>query len=193
MKILIVADWHGKIYAQAFFDGFRSLGHEVHKFSWKEYFYHYQYATRYKTDNHKIKSLYYRLQNKFLIGPAIQKINHDLIIKTNQMKPDMVFIYRGTHIYPNTIKMIQKNTQSKVFGYNNDDPFSISYKSYVWRYYKKSIPFYDYIFSYRWKNVEDYRHIGYKNSTLLRSYYLKENNFHIKRCPQTNTSVMLYL
>jgi hypothetical protein len=56
MKILIVADWHGKIYAQAFFDGFKSLSYETFRFSWKEYFKHYQYPNRYKTDGNKLES-----------------------------------------------------------------------------------------------------------------------------------------
>ena len=130
MKILISADWHGHVYAQAFYDGFKSLGYDTYKFSWKEYFYHYQYANRYETDNNTLKSLYYRLQNKFLIGPALWKINHDLIQKCQEIKPDLIFIYRGTHIYPSTIKKI-KSLGCKVFGYNNDDPFSSEYKSYV--------------------------------------------------------------
>lgn len=183
MKILIIADWHGNIYAEAFFNGFKSLEHDTFKFSWKEYFYHYQYASRYETDGNKFKSLYYRTQNKFLIGPTIWRINNDIIKKCLELKPDLVFIYRGTHVYPNTIQMIKERIGCKVFGYNNDDPFSNEYKSYVWRFYKKSIPFYNHIFSYRWKNIEDYNNMNYFNVSLLRSYYLKDNNFYIKELP----------
>lgn len=182
MKILIAADWHGEIYAQAFFDGFKSLGYDTFKFSWKEYYHHYQYSTRYETDGNKFRSLYYRLQNKFLIGSAIKKINKDLMEKCKEIKPDIVFIYRGTHIYPQTIKNIKKNSSCKVYGYNNDDPFSLEYPSYIWRYYKKSILFYDHIFAYRWKNIEDYKYIEYDKVSLLRSYYLKDSNFYIEQC-----------
>lgn len=185
VKILIAADWHGEIYAQAFFDGFKSLGCDTRKFSWKEYFKHYQYPSRYETDNSKLKSLYYRLQNKFLIGPVIAKINQDFIKKCEEVKPDLVFIYRGTHIYPETIQKIKNSTLCKVYGYNNDDPFSNEYKNYVWRFYKKSIPYYNHIFSYRWKNIEDYRSIGYDKVSLLRSYYLDKKNFYIEQ-PYTN-------
>jgi len=180
LKILVVADWHGEIYAQAFFNGFKSLKYDVHKFSWKEYFYHYQYASRYNTDGNKLKSLYYRTQNKFLFGPVLQKINNDLIEKCEDIKPDLVFIYRGTHIYPKTIEIIQNKFGAKVFGYNNDDPFSEEYEGYVWRHYKKSIPFYDWIFSYRWKNIDDYTAMNYDKVSLLRSYYLEDKNFYIK-------------
>ena len=179
VEILIVADWLGEMYAQAFLGGFISLGYNATRFSWKEYFKHYQYSSRYKTDNNKLKSLYYRFQNKFLIGPVLWKINKDLIKKCKEIEPDLVFIYRGTHIYPQTIKVIKKYG-CKVFGYNNDDPFSNEYKSYVWRHYKRSIPFYDHIFAYRCKNIADYEAIDYEKVSLLRSYYLNNNNFYIE-------------
>jgi spore maturation protein CgeB len=180
MKILIVADWHGEIYAQSFYNGFKRLGFDTYKFSWKEYFKHYQYPGRYQTDNNKLKSLYYRFQNKFLIGPILFKINRDLIKKSEEVQPDLVFIYRGTHIYPSTIKKIKQSLECRVFGYNNDDSFSNEYKSYVWRHYKQSIPYYDWIFSYRWKNINNYKDMGYDKVSLLGPYYLKKSNFYIE-------------
>jgi len=180
MKLLMIADWHGEIYAQAFYQGFQNLGIDTYKFSWKEYFKHYQYASRYVTDNNKLKSLYYRVQNKFLVGPILWKVNRDIIKKCIEVEPDLVFIYRGTHVYQNTIETIKKQIGCKVFGYNNDDPFSNEYKGYEWRHYKKSIPLYDWIFSYRWKNMDDYKALGYDKVSLLRSYYLEDSNYLIK-------------
>ncbi len=181
MKILIIADWHGKIYAQAFYEGFKNLGYDTYKFSWKEYFKHYQYSDYYETDGNKLKSFYYKFQNKFLIGPVVRKINKDVIKKVQEIKPDLVFIYRGTHIYPKTIQKI-KQFGCKVFGYNNDEPFSDKYRLIdfrLWSLYKKSIFNYDWIFAYRWKNIDDYKIIGYNNVSLLRSYYIKGDNFYI--------------
>lgn len=185
MKIIIAADWHGEIYAEAFFKAFQELDHDIFKFSWKEYFHHYQYSSRYETDNNRFKAIYYCIQNKFLIGPALNKINKDFIKKCEEVKPDLIFIYRGTHIYPNTIRKIKKKLDCKIFGYNNDDPFSFEYESYVWRFYKKSIHLYDHIFSYRQKNIKDYENLGYKKVSLLRSYYLKEKNFNIEKIDKT--------
>lgn len=185
MKLLVAADWHGDIYAQAFYDAFRTLNIDTDKFSWKEYFHNYQYANRYDVDNNKFKSLYYRLQNKFIIGPSVWKINRDFKDKCLETKPDLIFIYRGTHIAPKTLKSIKSTIGCKVYGYNNDDPFSKEYKKYVWRFFMQSIPFYDHIFSYRWKNIEDYRAIGYTKVSLLRSYYLKTKNFSIENSRDT--------
>jgi spore maturation protein CgeB len=178
IKVLIVADWYGEIYAQAFYDSFKSLNYETYRFPWKEYFHHYQYASTYATDGNRLKALYYRLQNNFLIGPTIRKINCDLLKKCEHIRPDLTFIYRGTHIYPDTIKKI-KSLGCKVFGYNNDDPFSNNYRLIyfrLWSLYRRSIPHYDWIFSYRQANIKDYKAMGYHNVSLLRSYYIKEKN-----------------
>ena len=181
MKILIIADGLGEeIYDGAIERGFKELNHEVYRFTWKEYFKHYQYASRYKTDKNKFKSVYYKAQNKFTFGPIIWKINKDIINKCIELKPDLVFIYRGTHIYPNTIKKIKEKITCKVFGYNNDDPFSFSYPKYFWRHYKNGIKYYDHIFSYRFKNIDDYKAMNYYRVSLLRSYYLKDKNFFIE-------------
>ena len=179
MKVLIVADWHGsEIYAEVFKAGFESLGCETMRFSWKEYFHHYQYPDRYPTNNNAFASIYYRAQNKFLFGPEIKKINSDLVLSVEKFKPNLVFVYRGTHILPKTLKSIRA-MGATVFGYNNDDPFSLRYPKYVWRHFIRGLKEYDHIFSYRWKNIEEYTSFGVKSVSLLRSYYTKERNFLI--------------
>lgn len=184
MKILIASDGHGEeTHAGAFTKAFRELGHEVITFTWKEYFKHYPYADAYPTDGNRFKSIYYRFQNKFTFGPDVLKLNKDLVKRVAIAKPDLVFIYRGTHILPGTLKRIKK-MGIPVFGYNNDDPFSSKYLPYMWRHFKRCIPFYNHIFYYREKNRQDYENMGYKNISMLRSYYIKENNFQIKEVEQ---------
>jgi len=181
MKILIISDGHAaSIYDGAFTRGFEELGHKVYKFTWKEYFKHYQYATKYQVDDNRLKSIYYRAQNKLTFGPALWKINKDIVTKTLEIKPDLVFIYRGTHVYPKSIQKIKEKVGCKVFGYNNDDPFSSAYPSYFWRHYKNGIKYYDHIFAYRYKNIDDYKDMKYEKVSLLRSYYLNDRNFYIE-------------
>lgn len=181
MKLLLVADWHGKIYAEAFYNGFKKLGIETYKFSWKEYFKHYQYAEFYATDNNIFKSIYYKFQNKYLVGPVLKKINNDLLRLVKEILPDLVFIYRGTHIYPETLKQIKIKTNALIFGYNNDDPFSDIHPKYLWRYFIKCLPYYDHIFAYRPKNIKDYLNLGFKKVSILMPYYVKEFNYPIKK------------
>jgi len=177
MKILVTGDFHSEIHEKAFCRSFSEIGHEVHQFSWSDYFKGYPYGK--EKEKNVFKSFYYRFQNKFLFGPVIDRINKDLLVKAKQIKPDLIFIYRGTHIYSRTILEL-KNGGVIIFGYNNDDPFGKNYPKYFWHHFKKSIPYYDHIFAYRGKNIEDYRKIGFNKVGLLRSYYIKEKNFNIE-------------
>lgn len=187
MKILVVADGIGEgIYDGAIANAFIDLGHQVKRFTWRHYFYNYQYKKEFKIKTAPskfdfIKSIYYRVQNKFLIGPALYKINNDLVQTAEDFNPELIFIYRGTHVFKRTIKKIKNASGSKVFGYNNDDPFSEVYPSYFWRFFLESIPEYDHLFCYRHKNIIDLDRIGFNKTSLLRSYYLKNNNYPIAK------------
>jgi len=117
------------------------------------------------------------------MGPLISKINKALLAKVAEIKPNLVFIYRGTHILPKTIKKI-KNADAIIIGYNNDDPFSKKYPFYFWRHFLGAVYFYDHIFAYRQKNIKDYQKLGYNKVSLLRSYYISKDNYHIKVLPK---------
>ncbi|MFZ2189836.1 MAG: glycosyltransferase [Candidatus Magasanikiibacteriota bacterium] len=175
MKIIVIGDFYFEIYEKAIFNALLLLGYDTYKFSWHEYFKDLQYK---KLANNIFKSLYYKFQYRFAVGPVVNKINNDLLKFVNQIKPDLVFVYRGTHLYPDTIKAI-KESGVVVFAYNNDDPFSKKYPWYFWRNFIKAIPLYDHIFAYREKNIIDYKKLGCNNVSLLRSYYVKERNFYI--------------
>jgi len=176
MKVLVVGDWLAEIYEESFYNAFKEHGCDVTKFSWIQYFKYYQYAERFEVKDNFLLSLYYRIQNKFTFGPELLRINHDLLRNAKDNEYDLIFIYRGTHIYPSTIKKL-KVTGAMVFGYNNDDPFSTHYPSYFWRHFIKGIKKYDHIFSYRKKNIEDYNKLGYQKTSVLRSYFLRNKNF----------------
>jgi spore maturation protein CgeB len=178
MKVLVVGDWLAGIYEESFYNSFKEHGCEVSRFSWIQYFKYYQYANRFDVKESFFLSLYYRLQNKFTFGPVLALINKDLIRTCTINEYDLIFIYRGTHIFPETIAKL-KNNGAKVFGYNNDDPFGVQYPKYFWRHFIGGVKYYDHIFSYREKNIRDYNDMGYTKTSILRSYYLKDKNFHI--------------
>ncbi|HEX2859838.1 MAG TPA: glycosyltransferase [Alphaproteobacteria bacterium] len=193
MKILMVADGHGgETHVHAMADGFKKLGHKVRVFTWQSYFHNYPYANVYPTRPNRLASIYYRFQNKFTFGPAVIKLNADLIKQARTFKPDMVFVYRGTHIYPRTLKAL-KATGAKVMGFNNDDPFSSQYKPYFWRHFRRGIFAYDHLFAYRLKNLADYKRIGYRHTSLLRSYYIESRNFPIARPKAAYTCDVIFV
>lgn len=186
MKILVAGDFHSEIHEQAFYSAFKNLGEDVHHFSWHEYFKGYTiYASKSEPRQMSLPSIYYLLQNKYLFGPVIHRINKELIERCKKLKPDLVFIYRGTHIFPQTLKQIQQQG-CRIFGYNNDDPFSGKPAGSFWRHYLNGLSFYDWIFAYRHKNIHDYYIRGIKNVSLLRSYYIKSRNYKLDRIPTDN-------
>lgn len=174
MKVLIAGRWEFPIYEEALYQAFKKLDYSVYKFGWGLFFG--------RSRANLVQSIYFKFQNKFIVGPAVLKLNRELIKHVKETKPDLIFIYRGAHIFPATIKKIRQNG-AIVFGYNNDDPFSGSTPKYVYRHYIKSLPEYDWIFAYRPKNLTDYRDHGFENTSLLRSYYIKEKNFSVSELP----------
>lgn len=191
LTILVVADGHaGEIYDEALAGGFKKLGHRVVRLTWKEHFHNYPYANIYQTDGNRLRSFWYRLQNRFMVGPAMWKLNHDLLRQAAAIQPDLIFIYRGTHIWPRTLKDLTRVTRAKIAGYNNDDPFSARYPWYFWRHFMRGIALYDHIFCYRHKNIRDYAELGYRKTSLLRSYYVAATNKPVKADPRYGCDVV---
>lgn len=182
IKILVVGDFASPVHEPAISSAFVSLDEEVYKFSTTSFFGGFLSRPP-KTVSEVFKFLYYRIQNKLSFGPVITRINKGLVREVLETNPDLVFVYRGTHVRPDTLSAVKK-TGAIVFGYSNDDPFGKNYPFYVWHNFKRSIFGYDHIFVYREKNVADYRALGYENVSLLRSYYIKERNFPIPNLVQ---------
>jgi spore maturation protein CgeB len=115
----------------------------------------------------------------------IWDINKKFLKKVFETKPDLIFIYRGTHILPNSLQTVKKKMQTLIFTYNNDDAFSSKWPKYVWRHFLKGLKYCDWIFAYRKKNIEDYKKLGFNNVSLLMPYYIKEFNYPIEKLPYT--------
>jgi spore maturation protein CgeB len=170
MKILVVGDGHSAIHEVAVVDAFKKLGHQVEAFYWQNYF----------NSQSRLVSLWQRVQNKFIIGPTLDRLNVDLINAAEQFNPKLMFIYRGTHITPQTITEIkQRLPDCVVYGYNNDDPFADGHPPWLWRHFLKSVPKYDLVFAYRHHNLGDFLRIGAKKVELLRSWYIPEINYPV--------------
>ena len=151
-------------------NSFKSLGNKVINFKWHSYF----------ENNYKRNTLLYikKFQNKYLFGPLITRINDELYRVIEVEKPDILFIYRGTHILPNMIRKIKVNfPNTLIVGYNNDDPFSRSAPAKLWRHFLNGIKYYDVMFAYRKKNITQFKDAGCKKVFLLRSWFDPKTNF----------------
>lgn len=167
MKILVVGDGHSAIHEVAVVGAFKQLGHQVESFYWQTYF----------SASNPLVRLWLRAQNKFQIGPTINRLNRDLVKMAIEFSPKLIFIYRGTHVTPRTLSELKRMLPScEIFGYNNDDPFAKGHPFWLWRHFIKCVPIYDLVFAYRKHNLDDFIKAGAKRVELLRSWFVSQLN-----------------
>lgn len=177
LKILLVGDWHSNLHEEAVRQALEELGQEVVCFPWHHYF-------KPDTKAGKIFSPFFKVQNKYLFGPTLKSLNEDLVSVFKQYLPDVVFVYRGTHIFPETlIKIKGIRSRSVLVGYNNDDPFSPVYPKWFWRHFIAGLPLYDLALAYRSHNIEDFKKAGARRVKLLRSWYVPSKNRPVELSP----------
>lgn len=170
MKILIVGDWHSELHEVAIYQALLQLGHEPMKFAWHGYF-------EPKSEIGKLSISFFKAQNKFMFGPMVNRMNRDLINQVRSDQPDVVFVYRGTHIFPETLKRIRHVVKNAVLvGYNNDDPFSPDYPKWQWRHFLAGIPEYDLVLAFRLHNINELKAAKAKRVELLRHWFIPERN-----------------
>lgn len=171
MKILIAGDWHSELHEEAVYQALLKLGHAALRFSWHEYFH-----PRGRLTN--IGSPLLKAQNKYMLGPVVDRLNKDIISRVDDERPDVVFVYRGSHIYPETLRRMRKAVPWAVLvGYNNDDPFSPLYPKWKWRHFLAGVPEYDLVLAYRRHNLEEFKAAGARRVELLRSWFIPERNY----------------
>lgn len=175
MKILVTGSFSYQQYEPALANALKEINEEVKEFKWKDFFY---------CGTNPVLKFSSRFQNRFLYGPTINKLNKELIKVCEDFCPDLVFLYRGTHIQEKTVmKMIKMGIT--VFSYNNDDPFSGIPSDFYWRHYTGALKRCSHNFVYRVKNIHDMEVRGIKNTSILRSYYIESKNYHIPTIEKT--------
>jgi len=176
MNVLVVGDWHSELHEEGVKRALLTLGHNAEAFPWFHYF-------KYDHGNFLLKPIrkvFKKAQNKYLLGPVIDRLNRDLIKKTEDSKPDIIFIYRGTHIRAATLRAIRRTWPDiLLIGYNNDDPFSPHFPRWMWRHFLASVPEYDLVLAYRKHNLAELLRLGAKKVQLLRSWYMPERNYPV--------------
>jgi len=165
MKILFAGHWHWSQNEKGLYDAFVSLGHDVKKFDFLEFF--------------QGKMGYYQRVFPFP-GLAFWKLNRAFLQRVYDTDPDVVIIWNGTHVLPRTLRQIQ-SWGSVVVLYSNDDPFGAlawphrSWKHYFfWIWYLKCVKDADVTFVNRRVNVKEAVTLGARNVYLLRSYFIPD-------------------
>ena len=173
MRLLLVETWRYHIYGESFLRRLRVLGEVPLSFR-EEMFFRPRHGL--PKPGATLSSISCRLQEKFRCGPRVDLLNSELLSAVQRLKPDAVVLFRGAQIFPETTAEIQRKG-ALVAGYNNDDPLSDKYPNYVWRHFAASIHSFDHLFAYRHRNITEFRRLGARSVSLLRSFYLREENF----------------
>lgn len=163
MRLLIVGDGQSLIHERAVHAAALAQGIDASLFTWRQFF---------------SRGLVSRVQERFLAGPVIGRINQELIRAVEQFGPDLVFVYRGTHVLPGTLQRLQ-GLGVTLFGYSNDDPFA-AYQRREHRHFLRGVGYYHHVFAYRLKNLRDYAEMGVADVSLLRSYYIASLNYPVE-------------
>ena len=168
MRILLAGDYAFHIYEPACAQALTELGHEVIRFSWHPYF----------------EGIRGALERHYTIhGPRSRRLNVDLLDAAAGAKPDVVLVWRGTHVRGETITEIRRRTGAFVVSYNNDDPFSPAYgksssifRRRLWQVFLRSIPAYDMHFAYRRHNVDEFAAMGARRVSMLLPYFIPDRD-----------------
>ena len=176
MKILVAGDWHSELHEEAVSHALEILGHTVKRFAWHGYF-----DVTEHTVASRLLNLWCKAQNKYLWGGRVNRLNRDLVDLAKRVQPDAVFIYRGTHVFPQTLRALRAVVPGVVLvGYNNDDPFAPGHVPGLWRHFIPGLPELDLALAYRHANLEDFRRAGARRVELLRSWYIPERNHPVE-------------
>ena len=178
--VLIAGDGRSAIHERAIEGALDEQGWHTHLFTW------HQYVNADRSGSLLSRGIAARLQSRFVLGPAIARLNRDLQAAAKKLRPQLVFVYRGAEVWPDTIAKLRQGG-AIVFGYNNDDPFGKA-PPFYWRHFRRALASYDHLFAYRPKNIADYQSLGLSEVSLLRSYYVRGINFPVAARPDRKYS-----
>lgn len=176
LKVLIIGTFKWPWYQEDCARCIEKLGYNVARFKWEKD------ATKIISVNRltKYKILFLKIINHHVFFPKIIIVNLRLIKAVFKEKPEILWFYNAQTIYPYTVKIIKKILPAATLcQYSNDNPFSKNANPKIWKKYLKSINFHDLHFAYREDNIKDYHACNAKNSYLLRSYFIPEEDCKI--------------
>jgi spore maturation protein CgeB len=134
----------------------------------------------YRTQSTVQEKISRRLTIKFpFTGPIFNPLlkyylnleNAEFLKMIRDEKPDLLFVIKGDHLYPETLRIIRDDMQIPVVAYIWDDPFYSYAGLYADQYrkynFEKGMHLYDYIFVYDPYYVEEIKKRGVTNTEYL--------------------------
>jgi hypothetical protein len=167
LRVLIAGAWQFPAYEKAFAGGLRNNGVEVLRFETASFF-------RGVIGKPQLIAPCY--------SPASRLLNRALLEYCRNSKPDVVLLWRPTHVFPETIRSLRERGFLTV-SYNNDDPFhhlhsrNLPWNHYLlWRLYLRCLPHFDRNFFYREVNRQEALNLGAPHAAVLLPYFVPESD-----------------
>ena len=104
--------------------------------------------------NTRNESVFNRLGQRMLPYIFLKKINRDIIRAVESFKPDLIWIFKGMEIFPETLDYAGKKG-IRLVNYNPDHPFFFAASGSGNSFVKNSIPLYDLHLSYSQEILKD--------------------------------------
>jgi len=153
-SVLIVRSAFGEIYELAWLRALRDLGIKAELFDTHSYF---------------PQNLTGRLEQRYLLGPHLGKVNRMVVDRIGEVRPDVAHFYQGHHYTAETIARAAK--VAFVSGSHCDDPFGRPNRREN-RLLLKALPKYDGYHVNRQCNVAEAAAYGVKRARVLMMYYI---------------------
>ena len=174
MRWLLAGAWDWNHFEEASANALQRLGQTVVPFRWSPFF----------------EGLGGRAERKWtIVGPATRRMNAALQRAIRENEPDVVLVWRGTHVLAQTLAVARRANRVLV-SYNNDDPFSPVYFTgplryrRMWRLFRQRIPDYDIHLVYRPVNVREMRAAGAREVHLFPPYFVPEIDQRVELTPE---------
>ena len=106
-----------------------------------------------------------------LIKQYLDVENRNFLHMVREERPDLLFVIKGDHLIPNTLKVLKYELQIPIISYVWDDPFyprsELYYDDYRKSNFEKGMHLYDYIFVFDASFVEELKQRGRMNAAYL--------------------------
>ena len=121
-----------------------------------------------------------KVESKWTLpGPATIRLNRDLINEVATARPDVVLVWRGTHVFPSTLRALKQEGVRTLVSYNHDDfsgPSSgarvPAHHHVLWRRFLACAAEYDLHLVKRADNIEHLRSLGAAQAELFPMYFV---------------------
>ncbi|HVN92786.1 MAG TPA: glycosyltransferase [Terracidiphilus sp.] len=165
-SVLLVRSAFGEIHELAWLRALRDLGIRVELFD---------------THSYIPRNLAGRIEQRYLRGPHIRKVNRMVIERARAMRPDVIHFYQGHHYSAETITAVSQF--AFVSGSHDDDPFGRPrFREY--RLLMKALCQYDGYHVNRQCNIAEAASYGVKRARVLMMYYIPWLHYPCSLSPQ---------